>query len=169
MAIEITPRVKIKLSNWKIIAGIVLVVLLMGLIAAYLYFTFSIKKMSQEFEEKNRALAPLEKAIEEKENELEPIGQKIDDFNVLLAEHKNRLDIFTFLQTTCLPSIWFSDFAFDSDAEEVIVSGRANNFATLEQQMNILEQEPVLSDLNITGLSIGEEGGIVFTLSLIFK
>jgi len=167
MAIEISSRTKIKLPGWTIIIGIVLLILLIGLIAVYFYFAFSLKKMSEQLEERNIVDVPLEKAITEKESELEPVNQKIDNFNKLLAEHKKTLDIFIFLEKICLPAVWFSDFSFENG--EVNLSAEADDFATLEQQIDILEKEPVLISSNITEVSISEEGKIIFNLFLIFK
>ena len=169
MAIEISPRIKIKLPVWTIVTAAVLLILLIGFTAAYFYFAFSLKKIYQEFEEKNIIIIPLEKAITEKERELEPINQKIDDFNELLAQHKKTIDIFTFLERTSLPTIWFSDFTLNSRIGEVSLSVQADSFTTLEHQVNILEEEPVLRSLSITEVSVNEEGNIIFNLSLIFK
>ena len=167
MAIEISPRTKIKLSGWTIIIGIVLLILLTGLIAVYFYFAFSLKKMSEQLQEKDISDAPLEKAITEKEAELKPISQEIDDFNGLLARHKKTLDIFIFLEKICLPAVWFSDFSFENG--EVNLFAEADSFTTLEHQIDILEKETVLISSNITEVSLNEEGKIVFNLSLIFK
>ena len=167
MAIEISPRTKIKLPGWTIIIGIVLLILLIGLTAVYFYFAFSLKEMSGQLEEKDIVDAPLEKAVTEKEAELEPISREIDDFNILLAGHKKILDIFIFLEKICLPSVWFSDFRLED--KEVNLFVQADNFATLEQQISILEQELALRSSNITEVSVSEEGNITFNLSLIFK
>jgi len=169
MAIEISPRTKIKLIDLTIIIGIVLLILLIGLTAVYFYFAFSLKKISEQLEEKNIAVAPLEKTITEKETELKLISQRIDDFNILLTAHKKTLDMFVFLEKICLPSVWFSDFSFSSETGEVNLSAKADNFATLEQQINVLKQESVLRSSSITGVSVSEEGEILFNLSLIFK
>ncbi len=169
MAIEISPRIKIKAPPWTILVGVVLLILLISLTAVYFYFAFSLKKMSKELEQRNIVVLPLEKAIKEKEEELKPINQKIDDFNKLLAKHKKTLDIFTFLERICLPTIWFSNFGFDSAVGKVNISGQVDNFATLEQQINILRQESALISSNITEVSIDKEGNINFTFSLIFK
>jgi len=75
--------------------------------------------------------------------------------------------MFIFLEKICLPAVWFSDFSFENG--EVNLSAQADNFATLEQQIDILEEEPVLRSSNITGVSVNEEGKIIFNLSLIFN
>jgi hypothetical protein len=169
MAIEISPRIKIKVPVWTIIVTVVLLILLISLTVVYFYIAFSLKKMSKELEERNITVVPLEEAITEKEEELQPINQEIDDFNELLAAHKKTLDIFTFLERTCLPFVWFSDFDLNSNAGKVSISGQVDSFATLEQQINVLRQESALISSNITEILIDEEGIINFTLSLIFK
>ncbi len=168
MAIEINPRIKIKAPVWTIVVGLVLLILFISLTAVYFYLAFSLKKMSKELGERNIAVVPLEEAIMEKEEELKPINQKIDDFNKLLAGHKKTLDMFTFLERICLPFVWFSNFSFSSETRKVNLSAQADNFVTLEQQINILKQEPVLRSLNITEVSLDDEGNIIFNLSLIF-
>ena len=169
MAIEISPRIKIKVPVWIIIMAAVLLILLISLTAVYFYLGFSLKKMSEELEERNIAVIPLEKGITEKEEELKPINQKIDDFNELLARHKKTLDIFTFLERVSLPTVWFFDFDLDSNIGKVSIFGQVDSFATLEQQINILKQESALISSNITEILIDEEGIINFTLSLIFR
>jgi len=169
MAIEISPRIKIKVPVWTIIVGVILLILLISLFVVYFYLASSLKKMSKELEEKNIVVVSLEEGIATKEENLKLIDEKIDDFNELLAEHKKTLDIFTFLGRTYLPSIWFSDFDLDSNTGKVNISGQADSFATLEQQISILKQEPVLISSNIAEISIDEEGIINFSLSLIFR
>jgi len=169
MAIEISPRIKIKVPVWTIVMAAVLLILLIGITATYFYFAFSLNKMSEQLQERDAVDAPLERAITEKEEELKPINEKIDDFNKLLLSHKKTLDMFTFLERICLPTVWFSDFSFNSNTGKVSISGQVDSFATLEQQINILKQEPVLISSNITAISIGEEGNINFIFSLVFK
>lgn len=170
MVIEISPRRKIKIPIWATVAGIVLAILFVILLVSYFYLLFTIKKMNQQIQEKGAAVIPLEKAIKEKEEELIPLSQKIDDFNQLLAEHKNPLNIFEFLERVCLPKVWFFEFDSNSDTGEVTVSGKTDSFTVLEQQISVLKQEPLLKNLSITEVSVlMEEGGIKFTFLLTFN
>ncbi len=168
MAIEITPKQKIKIPIWVIIIGILCVILVLAFLASYFYLYRSVKRMSQEIEEKNLVTLPLEKAIGKKEGEIFPISQKIDDFNELLSGHKKPLKIFEFLERTSLPNVLFSTFDFTFEKGELTISGQTDNFVTIEQQVLILKQEPLVKNLNLSGLSMSEEGGINFTLSLTF-
>lgn len=170
MAIEISPRTKIKLTVWTTVAGVVLAILLLGFLVSYFYFLFNIKKIDQQIQEKTLTVAPLEKAIKEKEKELVPLSQKIKDFDKLLTERKNILNIFAFLERVCLPKVWFSEFEFDVEKREVVISGKTDNFATLDQQVSILKQEPLLGNFNISEVSISKEAkGITFILLLAFN
>ncbi|GAI55538.1 unnamed protein product, partial [marine sediment metagenome] len=157
MAIEISPKTRIKAPIWTIIVGAVLLILLIGFTVAYFYFVFYINKISQELEEKNITTVPLEKAITEKEAELEPISQKIDDFDRLFVQHKKTINTFTFLERICLPTVWFSSFGFDSDTGKINVSGQADSFAILEQQILVLEQELMVKNLDVSEVSMDEE------------
>ena len=168
MAIEIIPRGEIKLPFWLIALGVFAIILLIGFLGSYLYLEISIRKMSQEIQEKEPILIPLIETIEKKEEELNPIEKKIDDFGELLQKHKIPLNIFNFLEKICLPTVWFSDFDFTSEDRRVIVSGHTDTFVTLEQQILVLKQDPLVKSLNISGVSINEEGKVDFTFLLAF-
>ncbi|MCJ7829541.1 hypothetical protein MUP50_00425 [Patescibacteria group bacterium] len=168
MAIEITPKPKIRILISKIIFGGICVVLLVGFLASYFYFEIKIKKISQEIQEKDLIATPLENSIKEKEKELLPLEQKIADFAKLLSEHKKPLSIFEFFERICLPTVWFSSFDFTPGERKVIVSGKTDSFTTLEQQYLVLKQEPILKNINLSGISIDEEGGVNFSFLLTF-
>lgn len=166
MAIEITPKRKIKLPFWSVALGGLGLVLAMGLVGSYFYFEWQIGKVSQELEEKNLVAVPLEKAVKGKEAELFPVKQKIDDFGKLLAERRSPLGVFEFFERVCLPKVWFSDFSFSGKG--VSVSGQTDSFITFEHQLSVLRQDPLIEKLNITGVSVNEEEGINFSLFFTF-
>ncbi len=170
MGIQITPRSKIRIPIWSIIFGGICLVLLIGFLTSYFYFGWGIKKTSQEIQEKDKLVTPLENAIKEKENELIPVKQKIDDFSQLLSEHKKPINIFEFLQKICLPNVWFSSFGF-SETGAVIISGETDNFLTFEHQIFVLRQEPLIKDLKIGGVLMSKGEGkesVNFSFSLTF-
>lgn len=168
MAIEITPRVKLKLPIWIISLGVLTILLVIAFLGSYLYLFISINSMSKQIEEKQPILAPLEENIRNKEEELIPLSEKIDSFAKLIQGHKKSLNIFNFLEQICLPNVWFSDFDFSSKAGEVTVSGETDNFVSLEQQIIILRQEPFVKNLSISEASISEEGKVVFIFLITF-
>jgi len=168
MAIEITPKQELKVPIIQIIFLGICAVLLIAFFASYFYFDRSIKQISQKIQEKNLAAVPLDNAIKEKENELLPAKQKIDDFGKLLSEHKKPLNIFAFLERICLPNVWFSNFNFSFGEGGLTVSGETDSFITLEQQILIFKKEPLVKNVTLSGISIGEEGGADFSFLITF-
>lgn len=169
MAIEITSRARIRLPFWVIILGALTIILIIAFLVSYFYLVVSIKKISQEIQEKEPILSPLEENIRSKEGELAPLAKKIDNFAELLQKHEKPLNIFNFLEEVSLPAVWFSDFAFSSENGEVIVSGEADSFITLEQQILILKQEPFVKNLSVSEVSMGEGGEVIFTFLIAFN
>lgn len=168
MAIEIIPKSKIKIPKWIIVLGILDIILLIFFLASYLYLATSVKKMSQEIQEKNSAAGPLGEAIREKEEELRPVRQKIDDFGELLSKHKKPVNIFELLEKICLPTVWFSNFNFSSETEETTIFGQTDSFKTLEHQILVLKQEPLIKNITLSEISMSEEGMVDFTFLLTF-
>jgi hypothetical protein len=169
MAIEIIPRGKIKLPPWVIVLGGLTVILLIVFLGSYLCLEISVRKLSREIQEKEPILTPLGEAIKAEEEKLGPISEKLNDFSGLLQRHKSSLNIFSFLEQICLPTVWFSGFNFTSENTNVIVSGQTNSFVTLEQQILVLKQDPLVENLSIAGVSVSEKGEVNFTFLLTFS
>ncbi len=167
MAIEITPRPKIKASLWAIILWSFCLVLLIVFIASYVYFEKESEKMVEDLKitASEKALA---QEIEKKSQELLLYQKKINDFGTLVSEHRKTENIFEFLERTTLPNVWFSDFNFDSSKNTVELSGQAESFVALGQQLRVLKKEKFLKNINLSKVSIGKEGEIDFSLHLTF-
>ena len=167
MAIKITPEPKIKTSLWITIFGIFCIILVLALLANYFYLDRLIKQMVQEIQEKEKAMVvtPSEKALED---ELYLLEGRINNFSELLSEHGKPLNIFNFLESTCLPNVQLSTFNFTSEKNEVSVSGQADSFVVLGQQILVLGQEPLLKNLNLSEISMSEEGKVGFAFLLTF-
>ena len=78
MAIEITTKPKIRKVPPLVVTGVTICVILGVIIGgSYLYFTFSLKRMNEEIEEKETSAMSLTRAIFEKEAQIIPIKNKI--------------------------------------------------------------------------------------------
>lgn len=168
MAIEITSESKIKAPLWAIILLGFCLILLAALFAGFVYF----KKESDRISEDLKVTPAEEKLVQdikEKTEELLLYQNKIDDFAVLISEHKKTVNIFEFFERITHPNVWFSDFSFDSLGNAVKIFGQAESFVVLGQQMLILKKEEVIRNINLSDISIDEEGGINFSLRLIFE
>jgi len=167
MPIEIIPKPKSKKIYWAILALSVCLVLIVAGVAAYFYMDSSAKRVSQQIEEKKKALefTPEETALQ---NEMLFYENKINVFGKLLSDHSKAANVFDFLEKKCHPDIRFSNFNFDAKKTEVKVSGTAKNFIALEQQILILNAESILKKITLSEVSLGEKGDVKFGLLLDF-
>jgi len=165
MAIEIVPRPKIKIPRWVFIALAIFVISLLGLTISYFYFDKSSEELSQEIQEKEKALikTPLERALEE---DILSKEKKISSFSNLILVHRKSFNIFNFLEKVCHPQVSFSEFDFTSQKELIEVEGQATSFVVLGQQILILKKEESIKKINLSEVSIGKEGEIEFSLQL---
>ena len=165
MAIEIEKKSKLKGPLWLYILMVVGVVLALGLAGTYFYFFKVGKDISQQIEEMDQA---LKKTSEEKEleNTLLSKEKKVEDFQELLSKHRKVLNVFNFFQEKTHPKTWFSEFDFSGKEKTVSLSGTADGFIAVGQQILILREEELLKNIKLSGLSMGEEGKIEFSLQL---
>ena len=168
MAIEITPKTQIRKIVWPIIFLIICMVLLLVLFTSYFYFNESSKEISQDIQNKERALI---KTSSERllEKELFAYESKINTFGRLLSVHQKTLNVFSFLEQVSHPKVWFNKFDFNSSSKTVNVSGEAKDFIALGQQLLTLKEAELLKKVNLSGISISKEGGVDFSLQLTFK
>ncbi len=167
MAIEISKKTTIKGPIWLYVLLAVGIVLVLGLGGTYAYFYFQGKNMSQRITEISQK---LQKTEEEKalENDLLSKEKKIEDFKKLLSGHKKIINVFNFLQERTHPQVWFSNFNFEGSGGSVSVEAKAKNFEAAGQQLLTLRKESILKTINLSELSTGEQGGVVFSLNLTF-
>jgi Tfp pilus assembly protein PilN len=170
MAIEAIPKPKITTVLWSKIINFLFYLsffLLLIFLLSYFILTFFEKKYNQELAELTKILeaTPLEK----KKKELAVYQRKIDDFGILLAEHKFPSKVLTFLEKTCHPKVQFTEFSLNTREGKVSLSGLAESFQVLEQQMGIFSEEELLKEVNLSEISLGQEGKIGFNLQLTFQ
>jgi len=167
MAIEITPRRRIKSPVWAITLSVFCLILLSALIASYFYLNSSTKKINLEIKEKETASAatPEEKALEDN---LSLAKDKISAFSGLILKHREPANIFGFLENNCFPNIQFYNFDFAADKNTVGLSGTTDDFISLEQQILIFRKDSLVKKVELSKISIGKEGVVDFGLILIF-
>jgi len=167
MAIEIGLKRRVKTPVWSIILGSSSLILILILIGSYFYLNSAVKRMALEIQKREQLLkvGSSERALQ---NNLKLIESRIESFADLLSKHYNVGNIFVFLENVCLPKVQFSDFKFDFDQERVVLSGETDNFMMLEQQLDILRQEPLVKEVNLSDISTNEKGKVNFTFSLVF-
>lgn len=164
MAIEIAPQRKIK-TSLLIVIIITAILLFIGLVllSSYFYFLIKLKKMDKEIGEKEKITLPLVNSIKEKEDKFSPISQKIDDFGSLLSSHKESVKVLEFIGKITLPKIWFQKFTFNSQTGAITLSGQTESLLMFEYQTFVLTREPLIKNLNLSGVAMDEEGMVTFS------
>lgn len=169
MAIEIIPKSEIKrptlLINLPLAIGIILSILA---ILGYFYLQNNIKNSSENF--KNLEASILEKRTPEVDNlekEIADWRQKIEDYNLLFAGHRESSNVFELLEKITHPKVWWTDFKFDSSfPNNLRLSGVSQDFSTLQQQLIIFGNESFIKNVILNKISLLKEGGIEFELEI---
>jgi hypothetical protein len=168
MAIEIISKPKTKKFTWAKILLTVDIVLVLAFGGIYLYFNISSKQTSKKIGEAQDEIILLVSSNRDIEKKALFYEKKINDFSKLFSEHQETAKIFTFLEEKTHPNVWFSKFDFSADKLSVVVSGQAASFVDVGQQLLILKGEKSLKNINLSGLSLGEKKGVLFSLQLTF-
>lgn len=169
MAIEIIPRKAISLPLWlKILFYILIALLLTAVLSYFILGQFQKKSLTalQNLEEEIRKEETPQKIAEEQE--ILNYQQKINDFSLILDHHLLPSKFFSFLEKISHPRIWFSKINLSPREALAIVSGRAETFPVLGQQLQILKSESLVKNVSLAKISLGEKGEIEFTLILSF-
>lgn len=165
--VKIIPKPPAKLPLWQNILFCFSLTLLIGAICSYFVFDYSQKKAEETFKNLKTTLEE-EKTLQRIVLETEVLNakKKINGFSQLLDKHISTSNIFSLLEKKSLPKIWFTNFNFDFKDYSVIISGETDSFYTLGQQLLILKKEKLIEKIGLSGVSISQEGNILFTFNL---
>jgi Tfp pilus assembly protein PilN len=117
-----------------------------------------------------KAAIEQEQTVERRQLEAELTGyaKKITDFSKLLALHYDTRRFFAELEMNTHPRVWFSETKIDFDKLTVRLSGKAESFSALGQQLAIFEQSPFFRNMNLSAVSLSREGEVRFSVDFSF-
>lgn len=167
--VEIIPKPTAKFPPWQNILYYLSVVLLIAGILTFFTLNHFIKKTETELKALEETLTK-EKTAEEiaLEKTVFDYQKKIQDFFVLINQHRYSWKFFDFFQGVCHPQVWFPKFTLNLKEYRVLVSGQTDSFSILAQQLLILQEEEKILGVELPQVSIGKEGKIDFLLNLSF-
>ncbi len=170
MAIEIIPKPVKKVSPLQNILLYFAICLLLFSIGAHFALDYFVKKSEVILQDLEETLA-REKTEEETILEKEVFGyeRKVEDFLTLIGQHTYASKFFNFFENLCHPKVWFSKIDLDMIKHRLIVSGKADTFSILDQQLLIFQQEGLIKETILTQLSIGKGGLVNFTFDITFN
>ena len=101
------------------------------------------------------------------EKEVFDYKKKIDDFAALLASHKMSSNIFTFIESTAQPNVWFSGFTMSESTNEIRLAGEAQDMATLSKQFAVFENsKQQVNDITVLNSQVAPSGRVDFVLNI---
>jgi len=167
MPIEIIPKPVAKVPpwhNWLLYASILLLVVsLIG----YFMLGRRLNREKNTIQELNEDLAQPKSSEETTlEGRILAYKRKVENFSQLVDGHRYASRVFPFFERLCHPRGWFSNFTVDFEEHLLRVAGQVDSFTTLGQQLLIFEEEPLIKEVNLSSLSLGEEGGVDFSVNL---
>ncbi len=168
--VELIPKHARKETPWQKIflysvAGFLALVLLAS--GALFYLENKSQAELQQLEgEIAQVGTPAEKQLE---REVFGTEKQISDFAKIFKAHQKPSRLFPLLEENCHPQVWFSLFELNMENRQVQLAGHTLNFRTLGEQLAIFRQQEMIKEINLTDLSIGEEGQTDFSLSLVIS
>ena len=140
------------------------------LIAIFCYLLFTVKIYVQ-----HQKISKLEEKMlaygteQEKANEKKVLDykRKIEEFNILVDNHKISSNIFSFIEQKTLPKVWFSSFDVSEVQNKVRLSGESENMEILSHQVHIFEDsKDYINAVDVLNSQVSGNGKTTFTLEL---
>jgi hypothetical protein len=144
--------------------------LLMGSVICFFIFDAKISSLQDKLTEARKMTAsmgtPVQKDLEKKVFDYQ---KKIDDFAVIIGNHKIPSNVFSLLEKLTLPNVWFYSISINNSAANIQLSGEAETQGTLTQQIAILEGSDLVDTVSNLSSGITESGRIKFNLNLVLN
>jgi len=103
------------------------------------------------------------------ESEIKKKAEIIRKVRPLLDSHIKTSKVFDLLEENILNEIIFSDFNFDASSSVLTLGGVAANSYYLILQDSIFRRSPVVENLEISGLTLLENGEVAFKYAITLK
>ncbi|XOB40282.1 MAG: hypothetical protein ACKKMR_03165 [Candidatus Nealsonbacteria bacterium] len=166
--VEIIPRPIKKIVRWEEILFYFLVFLIMAVIVIYFVLGSLQERAQSKLQDLEEGLSqgrtPQMTALEQ---EALYYKVKIDEFSPFLEKHTLSSKFFDFLESRTHPKIFFFQINLNPGNSKVLLSGLADSFLSLGQQLLILSKDPMVESINLSNVSLGETGGIEFAFDMV--
>jgi hypothetical protein len=168
--VDIIPKPVKETPRWQILLFYIALLLVITTVIVYLVLGWFVtdKKTYKQTIENDISVGRTEEKVKQ-EKEVLSYKSKIEDFAPYFKEHIFSTTFFNFLETNTHPRIFFFNIELTTSEKAVLLSGHADSFLTLGQQLFILEDSPLIEEMILGNVSIPKEGGIDFALNIIFK
>lgn len=135
-----------------------------GLVFLYnAYLNYHIGNMSAELDSARATLDPGTIT------ELTRLNSRLVSTKELLSKHTILSPLLTFLETSTIGSVRFSNFSYvlDEAGPTLTISGEANGYMSLALQADILSKSPYLKNVAFSDLTLDQQGNVLFSMTAI--
>lgn len=168
--VGIVPKKTTQTPLWLEILFYASIAVLLISLLIYFILNDSMKKssalLSNLEREITQARTPEKMALEQ---DILGYQRKIDDFSFFFKSHTSLLNFYSMLENVCHPKVQFTDMRLEPEKSQAVLSGRAENFEAVGQQINIFQQQPFIEKVDLTNLILTEEQGEEFVLTIFIK
>jgi len=168
MAIEIIPRkADIKNNSLMDIVFYFAFFLLAVTILSYFGIRFFDSKTVEKYKEAQVQITAKETPeVREKEKQILLYRDKINDYSTILDKHVRASNVFSFLEQLTHPQIIFSWFSLDEESALLSLSGKADGFESLGQQILLFEGNESTVNVILKKVSLAKDGSVDFQLDI---
>ncbi len=119
----------------------------------------------------------LTSQIKDKEKNLRPelieqiflLEERLKNIVTLINQHTFASNVFRIIEADTHPSARFMSFGFVPTSYKVEMTGETTNYATLSQQVNILERDPLIEQVEFGGLSLTGDNTLGFRTTITLR
>jgi hypothetical protein len=126
----------------------------------------NLKKEISNFDEKIRNSKTEE--IENMEGEVSKYQRKISDFSKIIEGYVFPSKFFQILEKNTHPKVYFSRFDLDLTNSKCVLTGTAQNFYALDQQLNVFRNNQSFQT-KLSKISLGRGGEVYFEFEITFQ
>lgn len=153
--------------------GVLVVVLVVLSILAYGGLFFYKKSLNNQFQDLQ---AKIKEIREQRDREFEKKAGSLDivlrNLNTVLEKHVYWSNTFSKVGELTVSQVSFSDFngTIEKDGSvNVVLKGKTSGYTYLAKQMKSFSRKELVSDIKVSGITLGTEGGIEFGLNIKFS
>lgn len=163
---------KVSLESVFSKAGILVVILIFLSLLVYGGLFFYNRSLSGQLSTLQGQIEEIDKQRDEKfEKEVVSLEKVLKNLKIILKNHFYWTNIFSALENLAVPQLSFSDFSGKVEVDgsvNLLLKGKTMGYTYLAKQMLSLSQEELVSKIELLGVTLGTEGGLEFSLNVIF-
>ncbi len=167
MAIEIETKKSSKSSFFINFLFYLSIILLIGSAATFFVLNHLENKAEEKIKNTEKELEKLTgEEMERLESKLKNIEVKTSNYEDILNNKKIASKAVPFVEEICHPKVQLNSAKLGAEgANRIVLTGKAESYEVLEQQLMILRNERRVNSLSLDQIKKSSEGGISFEIS----